>query len=148
MVLVCYRRPMYIRCSFSVFSNQPCESNTHQDVSIMKIYNVLLKLQHVSKLYQHHIYSTLPFARISNINSNITRTHNLKRFNVILTFDTCNMLIRIFHGNCSSYFAKRRYHILQEQRAATLPIDCTKWKISLYKGKRTIAKVRSQFSVS
>lgn len=126
MVLVCYRRPMYIRCSFSVFSNQPCESNTHQDVSIMKIYNVLLKLQHVSKLYQHHIYSTLPFARISNINSNITRTHNLKRFNVILTFDTCNMLIRIFHGNCSSYFAKRRYHILQVQRAATLPIDCTK----------------------
>lgn len=148
MVLVCYRRPMYIRCSFSVFSNQPCESNTHQDVSIMKIYNVLLKLQHVSKLYQHHIYSTLPFARISNINSNITRTHNLKRFNVILTFDTCNMLIRIFHGNCSSYFAKRRYHILQVQRAATLPIDCTKWKISLCKSKRTIAKVRSQFSVS
>lgn len=148
MVLVCYRRPMYIRCSFSVFSNQPCESNTHQDVSIMKIYNVLLKLQHVSKLYQHHIYSTLPFARISNINSNITRTHNLKRFNVILTFDTCNMLIRIFHGNCSSYFTKRRYHILQVQRAATLPIDCTKWKISLCKSKRTIAKVRSQFSVS
>lgn len=148
MVLVCYRRPMYIRCSFSVFSNQPCESNTHQDVSIMKIYNVLLELQHVSKLYQHHIYSTLPFARISNINSNITRTHNLKRFNVILTFDTCNMLIRIFHGNCSSYFAKRRYHILQVQRAATLPIDCTKWKISLCKGKRTIAKIRSQFSVS
>lgn len=148
MVLVCYRRPMYIRCSFSVFSNQPCESNTHQDVSIMKIYNVLLKLQHVSKLYQHHIYSTLPFARISNINSNITRTHNLKRFNVILTFDTCNMLIRIFHGNCSSYFAKRRYHILQVQRAATLPIDCTKWKISLCKSKRTIAKIRSQFSVS
>lgn len=148
MVLVCYRRPMYIRCSFSVFSNQPCKSNTHQDVSIMKIYNVLLKLQHVSKLYQHHIYSTLPFARISNINSNITRTHNLKRFNVILTFDTCNMLIRIFHGNCSSYFAKRRYHILQVQRAATLPIDCTKWKISLCKSKRTIAKVRSQFSVS
>lgn len=148
MVLVCYRRPMYIRCSFSVFSNQPCKSNTHQDVSIMKIYNVLLKLQHVSKLYQHHIYSTLPFARISNINSNITRTHNLKRFNVILTFDTCNMLIRIFHGNCSSYFAKRRYHILQVQRAATLPIDCTKWKISLCKSKRTIAKIRSQFSVS
>lgn len=92
----------------------------------MKIYNVPLELQYVSKLYQHHIRSTLTFVRVSNVNLNITRTHNLKRFNVILTFDTCNTLIKILHGKCSSYFTKRCYHILREQRAATLPVDCTK----------------------